>query len=126
MTITMDSVNYNLGVVFPSLERTFSFVEGVNGGLTLSGKTILDTIGTKYPYTMEVEPINGYQSDYDAFFWEISSPSRLHTVTLPFGQSTLTFDCYVLGGGDKLKGRRGSDWQWGGMTVNFVPFAPQR
>ena len=126
MTITMDGVNYNLGVVFPSLERSFTFVEGLNGGLTLSGKTILDTIGTKYPYTMEVEPINGYQSDYDSFFFAISNPSRLHTVTLPFGQSTLTFDCYVLGGGDKLEGRRNSDWQWGGMTVNFVPFAPQR
>ena len=126
MTITMDGVNYNLGVVFPSLERSFTFVEGVNGGLTLSGKTILDTIGTKYPYTMEVEPINGFQNDYDSFFLAISSPSRLHTVTLPFGQSTLTFDCYVLGGGDSLKGRRNSDWQWGGMTVNFVPFAPQR
>lgn len=126
MTITMDSVNYNLGVVFPSLERSFSFVEGVNGGLTLSGKTILDTIGTKYSYSMEVEPINGYQSDYDSFFHAISNPSRLHTVTLPFGQSTLTFDCYVLSGGDKLEGRKNSDWQWGGMTVNFVPFAPQR
>lgn len=126
MTITMDSVNYNLGVVFPSLERSFTFVEGVNGGLTLSGKTILDTIGTKYSYSMEVEPINGYQSDYDAFFYAISNPSRLHTVTLPFGQTSLTFDCYVLGGGDNLEGRRNTDWQWGGMTVSFVPFSPQR
>ena len=126
MTITMDSVNYNLGVVYPNLERSFSFVEGVNGGLTLSGKTILDTIGTKYSYSMQIEPINGYQSDYDSFFYAISNPTRLHTITLPFGQTTLTFDCYVLGGGDSLEGRRNSDWQWGGMTVNFVPFEPQR
>ena len=122
----MDSVNYNLGVVYPNLERSFSFVEGVNGGLTLSGKTILDTIGTKYSYSMQIEPINGYQSDYDSFFYAISNPTRLHTITLPFGQTTLTFDCYVLGGGDSLEGRRNSDWQWGGMTVNFVPFSPQR
>lgn len=126
MTITMDGVTYNLGIVFPSLSRSFSFVEGVNGGMALSGKTILDTIGTKYAYAMEVEPINGYQSDYDAFFYAISSPDRLHSVTLPFGQSTLTFDCYVLGGSDALEGRRGADYKWGGMTVNFVPYAPQR
>lgn len=126
MTITMDGVTYNLGIVFPSLSRSFSFVEGVNGGMALSGKTILDTIGTKYAYTMELEPINGYQSDYDAFFYAISSPDRLHSVTLPFGQSTLTFDCYVLGGSDALEGRRGADYKWGGMTVNFVPYAPQR
>ena len=126
MTVVMDSVSYNLGVVFPSLSRAFDFVEGPNGGMALSGKTILDTIGTKYSYTMEVEPVTGYQSDYDSFFYAISSPNRLHNVTLPFGQSTLTFDCYVLGGSDSLEGRHNTDYQWGGMSVRFVPYAPQR
>ena len=126
MTITMDGSTYNLGVVFPSLSRSFDFVEGKNGGMSLSGKTILDTIGTKYSYTMNVEPIRGYQTDYDSFFYAISDPDRLHSVTLPFGQSALTFDCYVLGGSDALEGRNGSDYSWGGMSVRFVPYAPQR
>lgn len=126
MTIVMDSTTYHLAVQFPTLSRSFSFIEGQNAGMALSGKTILDTIGTNYTYSMTVEPLNGYQTDYDNFFQAISSPSRTHTVTLPYGQSSLTFECYIMGGGDTLEGRRGTKWIWGGMTVQFVPIAPQR
>ena len=108
------------------MSRIFSFIEGQNAGMALSGKTILDTIGTNISYSMDVEPMKGYQSDYDNFFQAISNPSRTHTVTLPYGQSTITFDCYVLGGSDRLENRIGNTWVWGGMTVQFIPIAPQR
>jgi len=126
MTIVMDSTTYHLAVQFPSLSRAFGFIEGQNAGMALSGKTILDTIGTNYTYSMDVEPLTGYQADYDNFFQAISNPSRTHTVTLPYGQSTITFQCYVMGGSDTLKGRLGTKWVWGGMNVQFVPIAPQR
>lgn len=126
MTIVMDEVTYNVGITFPSMSRSFSFIEGQNAGMALSGRTILDTIGTNYSYTMEVHPIKGQQASYDAFFEAISSPSRTHEITLPYGQTTKTFSCYILGGSDKLMDRVGSSWKWGGMTVQFVPIAPQR
>lgn len=126
LSIVIDSVSYKVGVVFPSLTRSFSFIEGPNAGMSLAGTTILDTIGTNYSYTMEVYPLKGNQSDYDAFFEAISSPSRTHQITLPYGQTTKTFNCYILGGSDKLMDRRGTSWVWGGMSVQFVPIAPQR
>ena len=126
MTITMDGVAYNLGVVFQTMTRSFEFVEGRNGGMSLSGDTILDTIGTKYGYTMNVEPVTGHQSDYDAFYYAISRPERKHQITMPFGQSTISFACYVLGGSDSLQGRHNQDYVWGGLSVQIVPLGPQR
>ena len=126
MTITLDSVTYHVAVQFPTISRNFGFIEGQNAGMALSGRTILDTIGTNISYSMDVEPLTGYQNEYDSFYQAISNPSRIHSVTLPYGQSTITFDCYILGGGDTLKGRRGSTWVWGGLTVQFVPIEPQR
>ena len=126
MTIVMDSTTYHLAVQFGSMSRSFSFIEGQNTGMALSGRTILDTIGTNYAYSMDVEPLRGYPNEYDSFFQAISSPSRIHSVTLPYGQTTISFDCYILGGSDKLKDRRGSTWVWGGLTVQFVPIQPQR
>lgn len=126
MSITLDGTTYRVGIVFDTLERSFDFIEGSNGGPAQAGNTVLDTIGTTYGYTMQIEPLQGRQADYDSLFWVISSPNRTHSVTLPFGQTTMTFDCYILGGTDRLKGRNGSDRKWGGLSLRFVPIAPAR
>lgn len=124
--ITMDDVVYRLHVEYPSLQRSFAFVDGGQGGTMQSGRDTLDTIGTKYLYSLKVQPDRRHHDDYDAFFYAISSPQRVHTVTLPFGQTTMTFDCRVEGGTDTMGDMDGDDRSWGEMTVNFTPMAPQR
>lgn len=154
MGIRMDGVTYRVAITFPSLTRAFSFIEGVNKGVSLNGRTILDTIGTAYSYTMNVEALDvaprykyiprgstelltsdgkllytapDYDNDYDDFFWAISDPQkRQHTITMPFGQSTITFGAYVTGGSDIFQNTKSTGRKWGGMTVNFIPIAPQR
>lgn len=154
MGIRMDGVMYRVAITFQSMNRSFGFIEGANKGLALSGRTILDTIGTAYSYTMNVEALDvatryiyrprgstrlltsdgkvlytasDYENDYDDFFWAISDPQkRQHTITMPFGQSTLTFGAYVTGGSDVFMNTKNTGRKWGGMTVNFIPIAPQR
>ena len=126
MGLTMDGREYRVGIKFGSLERSFQFAEGQNGGVSITGDVILDTLGTSYPYTMEINPLTGAQADYDDLFDALSDPDRVHNVTLPYGQSSITFDCYVLSGRDRLQGRRAGERTWGGLKLSFVPLGPYR
>ena len=126
MGLTMDGREYRVGIKFGSLERSFQFAEGQNGGVSITGDVILDTLGTSYPYTMEINSLTGAQADYDDLFDALSDPDRVHNVTLPYGQSSITFDCYVLSGRDRLQGRRAGERTWGGLKLSFVPLGPYR
>ena len=125
MRITMDGVNYHVRIsADTTMRRAFSFVEGGQGGIAQSGLEILDTIGTAYSYTVSVLRDPAYPADYDAFYYAVSCPNRTHTVTMPFGASTLTFGCRVDAGSDELTGRRTNDWNH--LSVTFTPLRPQR
>ena len=48
------------------------------------------------------------------------------TVTVPYGQGTVTFEAYVSGVEDELK-RMGDGFnRWGGLTVTFTAMSPKR
>lgn len=124
--ITLDNVAYKLHIKFPGLQRGFSFVDGGQGGVMQSGLTVDDTIGTTYSYTFTVEPDRKHRADYDGFFEAISSPNRVHSITLPYGQTTKTFDCRVDAGGDHMGDMWGSERAWEGLSVTVTPIRPQR
>lgn len=127
--ITLDGTNYHVRVVFDSMERAFTLLEGSNSGMSLSGRTIRDIIGTQYAYSMTVEPLSTSAADqaaYDSFYEAITSPVDYHTVKMPYGQTDITFDAQVISGKDKYKGKRNSHEWWREMTVTFIPMEPQR
>lgn len=123
--ITMDGVTYDVRITYLSLKRNFSFTEGPNADVSKYGTEILDTIGTKYNYTMNVEPNQSNPTAYDDFFIAISSPQRLHEITVPFGQSTLTYKAKILDGGDSYEGKLSGFERWAGLSVSFVAAYPQ-
>lgn len=124
--ITMDGILYHVRVVYNTLEQGFELIEGPNASKMLSGRRELDLLGTEYPYQLAVEPDPAHQDDYDAFFWAISAPVNSHSVTMPSGNGTLTFDAMVRSGKRVYKGKLAGNSRWSGLVVNFDPIEPQR
>ena len=126
MTITMDGVPYRLRVKLGTLRRSFRIEESERSGMVKSGEAFRDLIGTYYDYAMDVEPDPAAPEDYDAFFETISAPVEAHTITLPYGQETMTYQAMVSAGEDKRRDRVAGVTRWTGLTVTFKAKKPQR
>lgn len=123
--ITVDNVTYDV-IITSDIERAFSLKQGGQGGTAQTGREIPDIIGTDYAYTVNVEPNKNNFAAYDAFYQVISAPSDYHTVTMPYGQATITFQAMILSGQDRLKRKVGNSNRWGALSLQFVPIEPQR
>ena len=126
MGITMDGRTYDVRVVYNTLVRAFELAEGENAGAMLSGRYERDLIGTGYSYQLAVEPNPLNRADYDAFYEAITAPTPTHTVTMPYGQTTITFTARVVRGQDVFGGTVGGKKLWRGLTVEFIANSPQR
>ena len=124
--IIMDGRTYRVRVAFGSRKRSFSLISGKNAGESLNHRRIRDLLGSGYSYQLQVEPNPSYPADYDDFYHAISAPVDYHTVTMPYGQTTITFQAAVTGGEDMDRGMLGGARRWSGLTVNFVYMEPQR
>lgn len=123
--ITIDGTDYDV-IITSEIERDFELKEGRLGGTAQTGREIPDILGTNYTYTMTVEPNKSNFAAYDAFYQAISAPVEYHTITVPYGQSTLTFEARILSGKDRLKRKIGTSRRWGGLKIQFKPIEPQR
>ena len=126
MTITMDGVPYRLRVKLGTLRRSFRIEESERSGMVKSGEEFRDIIGTYYDYAMEVEPDPAAPEEYDDFFEAISAPVESHSITVPYGQGTMTYDAMVSSGEDTQRDKIGGVTRWTGLTVTFSAQKPQR
>lgn len=118
--------NYYRVIVSSAPARAFEIMEGKNNGLAISGREIPDVIGTKYAYSMVIEPDTDFPEDYDALYHLISAPVNSHTVVMPYGQSTIQFDARILSGNDNFTGVFGEVQRWRTLNITFKPIQPQR
>lgn len=124
--IIMDGITYRVRIVYDSMERAFELMEGDNAGDMLSGRYERDLLGTKYGYTMQVEPDPALPEEYDAFFEAVSAPVDSHRIILPYGQSTLEYTAMIRQGQDVWGGRLGGKNRWHGLTLAYEPQKLQR
>lgn len=124
--VVVDGVEYRVRVVYESLSRSFSIVEGPNGGTAITARTIRDIIGTKYAYEMNIEPDPRYPEDYDAFYDAISAPVESHMVEMPYGNGVMKFEAMIVSGEDTYAGILVNRNAWKGLRVQFKPILPQR
>ncbi len=124
--ITMDGIHYDVRVRYDTMDREFRLVEGTNAGDMLSGRHERDLVGTYYDYTLYVEPNPQNRAAYDAFYQAITAPQASHTITMPYGQETVTFEAMVSEGTDRYKGSIGGANWWAGLSVTFAAIKPQR
>lgn len=126
MKIVMDGTTYNLRVQYETIGRSFRLEDGENAGKMISGLYERDLVGTYYDYSMTVEPEPGSEADYDAFYEVISAPVQSHSITMPYGQGTMTFDAMVYEGTDLYRGMVAGQRKWAGLQVTFSAKGPQR
>lgn len=124
--LNMDGTTYRVRIVYDTLIRSFELLEGVNAGEMLSGRHERDLLGTGYTYQMQVEPDPRYPTDYDAFFGAISAPVDSHTIIMPYGQTTITYEAMVESGQDTYRGIVSGRTRWRGLTVQYRYIEPQR
>lgn len=123
---SVDGVEYAVHVPRGGLKRSFKVLDGPNAGRALAGEMTRDVIGTYYNYQLQIERDNASLEEYDRLFDVLSAPEDYHTVTFPYGQSTLTFRAYVTDGGDGLARKKRGKSYWEGLSVQFIAMAPQR
>lgn len=123
--ITIDGIDYDVRIPQDGIKRNGAILDGSNAGRLQSGTMVLDTIGTFINYEIgPIEPDPHDLASYDALYTAVMSPTkREHTVTMPFGQDTITFRCYIANASDTLR-RLGTPNQWHGLTLTCTMIAP--
>lgn len=125
--IIMDGITYKVRIkADPALEESFRIEDGENNGVMLSGRERRDVVGTYYDHSLSVEPIPGEDQDYDAFYAAISAPVDSHTITMPHGQGTITYQAKVISGSRQKKDKLAGVTRYTGLQVYFQALAPQR
>lgn len=124
--ITMDGRQYRVRVKIKSLRRSFRIEEDDRSSMVKSGAYFRSIIGTYYDYAMEVEPDPAAPEEYDDFFEAISAPVESHSITVPYGQGTMTYDAMISYGEDTQRDKIGGVTRWTGLTVTFSAQKPQR
>ena len=124
--VTMDGRQYRVRVKIKTLRRSFRIEEDDRSSMVKSGAYFRSIIGTYYDYAMEVEPDPAAPEEYDDFFEAISAPVESHSITVPYGQSTLTFDAYVANVDDELMRVQEDRNLWGKFAFTFTAMEPQR
>ena len=123
--ITIDGTDYDV-IVTSNIERAFELKQGGSQGVAQTGREIPDVIGTNYVFSVRVEPNKSNFAAYDALYEVISAPVEYHTVTVPYGQTSMTFQAMILSGSDKLKRKVGTSRRWGELKIQMKPIEPQR
>lgn len=113
----IDGVSYAVGELRPVLRKSRASVDPVTAGTLQSGREVCDVTGVKYDYELTVEPRDG--GDYDAFYLDVTAPVCPRMVTLPFGQSSITFPARLEVDSDQLRGITDGR-RWGGLKLRVV------
>lgn len=125
--LTINGTNYDVNIVYSSMNRSFTQVSGSNAGTMLDKSEYPDVIGTAISYTFRVEPNPNNRAAYDSLYEVLSNPVNSVTVSgLPYGQSTITFVGRVISATDVYDGELASQKRWKGLSVTIKSLAPYK
>lgn len=121
--ITIDNNTYNVGIIKVT-RKASQKIE--NLGVTLDLRKHYDIKGTYYDYDVEVATQHMNVVDYDNLYEAITTPQESHTVTLPYGQSTITFEARISIASDVLVKSYTTFKKWGTLKITFEALSPQK
>lgn len=122
--IKVDGKTFNVAVT--SLKRGAAVLDGENAGRVLSGRMARDIIGTYYNYDLTFGKSTIDPAEYDELYDLLTAPVDYHTITVPYGQRTKTFEAYVSNASDVLKRMTDRVNLWGELTIKFTAMEPDR
>jgi len=122
--IKIDGASYNVGET--EIKRDGEIIyDPLTAGVMLDFSEMDDAVATKYTYSFTVVPRSGRSSEYDAFYYDITTPKSVRFVDLPFGSGRIAFNAKIKTVSDSLQDYGGLS-KWSGLTVTFEPVKPQR
>ncbi len=119
----IDGESYDVGII--KVTRTPN-IEKNKLGATLDGTYHNEPIGTYFDYTFTINSKALSVSDYDALYQILTAPVEYHTVTVPYGQSSITFDADISVGNDEMLVNYSNFRKWGQLKVVCKSIRPQR
>lgn len=114
--IEIDGEKFDVGIV--NITRKASLITR-NLGETLDGISHVQAVGTRYDYEVTFLTKRMNVAEYDRLYELLTSPVDSHIVTMPYGQSTITFNATVSTGSDSIVFDYTNLRRWNQLKVNF-------
>ena len=122
--VTIDGASFDVGVEY--IKRQARIEDGPNAGNSKRGDWIRDVYGTFYDYILAFDTSAGLtRADYDTLYNVITAPVEFHTLVVPYGQSTLSFEAGITGAEDNVI-LMDDGTVWGNLSITFRAKSPQR
>lgn len=121
--ITIDNNEYNVGIIKITRKASMN-MESL--GTTMDLRKHYDIRGTYYDYEVEVATSHLNVADYDSLYEILTAPQESHNVTLPYGQSTITFEARVSVASDRIIRSFTGMKKWGSLKITFEALTPQK
>lgn len=121
--ITIDNTSYDVGIIKITRKATQDIDKL---GTTMDLRKHYDIKGTYYDYEVELATYKMQLAEYDSLYEVLTTPQESHTVTLPYGQSTLTFEARVSVASDSLIKNFTAFKKWSSLKVTFEALTPQK
>ena len=122
--VTIDGTSFDVGVEY--IKRQARIEDGPNAGNSKRGDWIRDVYGTFYDYILAFDTSSGLsKEDYDTLYGILTAPVEFHTLVVPYGQSTLSFQAGITGAEDNVI-LMDDGTVWGNLSITFRAKSPQR
>ena len=121
--LTIDNDTFEVGIV--KITRKASQAKE-SLGTTLDLRKHYDVIGTYFDYDVQLNLKAMNVAEYDSLYELLTEPVEYHNVTLPYGQSTITFKANVKVAEDSLVRNFNQMKRWSGFKVTFEALEPQK
>ena len=122
--VTIDGTSFDVGVEY--IKRQARIEDGPNAGNSKRGDWIRDVYGTFYDYILAFDTSSGLsREDYDTLYGILTAPVEFHTLVVPYGQSTLSFQAGITGAEDNVI-LMDDGTVWGNLSITFRAKSPQR
>lgn len=121
--ITIDNNSYDVGIIKITRKATQD-IDKI--GTTMDLRKHYDIKGTYYDYDVELATYKMQVAEYDSLYEILTAPQESHTVTLPYGQTTLTFEARVSVASDSLIKSFTAFKKWSSLKVTFEALTPQK
>ena len=123
----LDGQTYDVGVI--KLERNINVLDRYAERSAASGWLYRDVIGCFLGYKLSFVRITSENSasEYTRLMERLSSADEYHTITVPYNQTTVTYECYVTGVSDELMRVLPSGIVvWGNLEAEFIARKPYK
>ena len=123
MIFKVDNVGYNVGTVNVVRKATISRQDN---GVTMDGTKHNTPYGTYYDYEITIATRGMQVGEYDELYEVLTAPVEYHEITVPYGQTSITFNAKITVAADSLKSNTTILKKWGQLKFTAEAITPQR